>query len=42
MAAANGKKRQLGLLSTRELKADLQALRGLLKDMAEARRGVES
>ena len=37
-AAANAKKRQVGLLSTRELKADLRALRAMLKDMAEARR----
>jgi hypothetical protein len=38
-AAANGKKRQLGLLSVREMKADLRKLRAMLKDMAEARKG---
>jgi hypothetical protein len=37
-AAANGKKRQYGLLSVRELKADLRKLRMMLRDMAEARR----
>lgn len=37
MAAANGKKRQLGLLSVREMKVDLRKLRGMLKDMADAR-----
>jgi hypothetical protein len=37
-AAANGKKRQLGLLSARELTADLRKLRAMLRDMAEARR----
>ena len=36
-AAANGKKRQLGLLSARELKADLRKLRATLRDMAESR-----
>jgi hypothetical protein len=39
-AAANGKKRQLGLLSARELKADLRQLRIMVKDMAEARRSI--
>lgn len=39
-AATNGKKRQLGLLSTREMKADLRKLRTLLKNMAEARPSV--
>lgn len=39
-AAANGKKRQLGLLSVRELKSDLRKLRTMLKDMAEARGSV--
>lgn len=36
-AAANGKKRQLGLLSVREMKADLRKLRAMLRDMAESR-----
>ena len=40
IAAANGKRRQLGLLSTRELKADLRALRTMLKDMTETRRSA--
>ncbi|VTT98780.1 unnamed protein product [Gemmataceae bacterium] len=40
-AAANGKKRQSGLVSARELRADLQKLRVMLKDMAETRRSVE-
>jgi hypothetical protein len=39
-AAANGKQRQFGLLSVRELKADLRKLRAVLKDMAEVRRSV--
>lgn len=36
-AAANGKKRQLGLLSVRELKADLKKLRDVMKGMTETR-----
>jgi len=32
-SAANGKKRQLGPLSVREIRADLAGLRGLLSDM---------
>lgn len=36
-AAANGKKRRLGLLSVREIKADLRKLRAMLRDMAESR-----
>lgn len=36
-AAANGKKKQIGLLSIRELNADLRSLRTMLKDMTEAR-----
>jgi hypothetical protein len=40
-AAANGKKRQFGLMSIRELKADLRLLRAMLKDMAEARGSIE-
>lgn len=39
-AAANGKKRQLGLLSIRELKADLRKLRAVSASMADARRSV--
>lgn len=39
-AAANGKKRQLGLLSVRELKTDLRKLRAMLSDMAEARSSI--
>ena len=39
-AAANGKKRQLGLLSIRELKADLKKLRAMMKEMAESRGSV--
>lgn len=39
-AAANGKKRQLGLQSLRELKADLRKFRAVLKDMAEVRRSA--
>lgn len=39
-AAVNGKKRQLGLLSTRELKADLRQLRAMLKEMTEVRRSA--
>jgi hypothetical protein len=37
VAAANGKTRQLGLLSIRELKTDLRKLRSMMKDMAETR-----
>jgi hypothetical protein len=39
-AAANGKKRQCGLVSVRELRADLRKLRTTLKDMADARRST--
>jgi hypothetical protein len=39
-AAANGKKQQLGLLSVRELKADLRKLRAMVKDMAEVRSSI--
>ena len=35
--AANGKKRQLGSLSVRELKADLKSLRLLVKNMQRTR-----
>lgn len=42
MAAANGKKRQKGLLIVRELKADLKQLRAVLSDMSAARRSVNS
>jgi hypothetical protein len=41
-AAANGKKRQLGLVSIRELKADLRKLRAMLKDMADSRHSQPS
>lgn len=37
-AAANGRTRQFGLVSLRELKADLRQLRILLINMADARR----
>jgi hypothetical protein len=40
-AAANGKKRQLGPLSVREIRADLAGLRGLLSDMQATRRLTE-
>lgn len=36
-AAANGKRRQLGLTSVRELRAELANLRALAHDMADAR-----
>ena len=39
-AAANGKQRQAGLVSMRELKADLRSLRALLKEMKESRDAV--
>lgn len=39
-AAANGRKRQMGLVSLRELKADLRQLRTMVKDMADARRSL--
>ena len=38
VAARNGKKRQLGLVSLRELKAELADLRALAGEMREARR----
>jgi hypothetical protein len=41
-AALNGKTRQLGLLSIRELKADLRQLRAFLKDMGESRRSIDA
>ena len=41
-AAANGRKRQCGLVSLRELKADLCALRALLRDMRETQSAVGS
>lgn len=41
MAAANGRMRQLGLVSLRELKADLRQLRIMVKEMANARRSSE-
>lgn len=41
-AAANGKTRQRGLVSLRELKADLRLLRALLHEMREARCSVSS
>ena len=37
VASANGKKRQLGLVSLRELKADLRELRALLREMRQTR-----
>lgn len=40
-SAANGKRRQLGPRSVREIKRDLAALRGLLEDMRSARRLAE-
>jgi hypothetical protein len=40
-SAANGKKRQLGPLSVREIRADLAGLRGLLGDMRATRELVE-
>jgi hypothetical protein len=40
-AAANGKKRQLGPLSVREIRADLAGLRGLLSTLQSTRRLVE-
>jgi hypothetical protein len=41
MVAANGKKRQLGPMSVRELRAELADLRGLLREMRETRRLAE-
>lgn len=41
-AAANGRTRQLGMVSLRELKADLRQLRILVKDMADARSSVDA
>ncbi len=40
-AARNGKKRQLGPRSVREIKRDLAALRGLAREMHEGRRLAE-
>ena len=40
-AARNGKKRQLGPRSVREIRADLSEIRASLKDMAEIRRQIE-
>src|SRR5262249_22440543 len=37
----NGKRRQLGPRSVRELRQDLKALRGLLHDMREARMSLQ-
>ncbi len=39
-AAANGRKRQSGLVSVRELKADLRSLRSLFKEMKASRDSV--
>ncbi len=39
-AARNGDRRQFGLLSVRELRAELAALRGLARQMGDARAAV--
>lgn len=39
-AVINGKKRQDGLVSLRELKADMRVLRAMLRDMKESQQSV--